>query len=129
MEFHIVGKGFTDLETERFHQIAESLGVQGVCHWYGQIPNQDVLKLMAECDVFFFTSIFEATSTVILEAIQNNLPIVCFDRCGFGPIVDKKIGIKIPCKTPKQAVRDFSASLRYLYENRSLLASMAENCK
>lgn len=129
VEFHIVGKGFTDLETERFHQIAESLGVQGVCHWYGQIPNQDVLKLMAECDVFFFTSIFEATSTVILEAIQNNLPIVCFDRCGFGPIVDKKIGIKIPCKTPKQAVRDFSASLRYLYENRSLLASMAENCK
>jgi glycosyltransferase involved in cell wall biosynthesis len=84
---------------------------------------------MQESDIFFFTSIFEATSTVILEAIQNGLPIVCFDRCGFGPIVDDSIGMKIPCKSPKQAVRDFVKAITYLYNHREVLPQMSANSK
>ena len=129
IEFHIVGKGFTDEETHAMRTKAVEYGAEGICHWHGQIPNSEVHKLMQESDIFFFTSIFEATSTVILEAIQNGLPIVCFDRCGFGPIVDEKIGIKIPCKSPQQAVKDFVAAIDYLYHHRELLPSMSANCK
>ena len=108
---------------------AVEYGAEGICHWHGQIPNVEVHKLMQESDIFFFTSIFEATSTVILEAIQNGLPIVCFDRCGFGPIVDDSIGMKIPCKSPKQAVRDFVKAITYLYNHREVLPLMSANCK
>ena len=129
IEFHIVGKGFTDEETQAMRAKAVEYGAEGICHWHGQIPNVEVHKLMQESDIFFFTSIFEATSTVILEAIQNGLPIVCFDRCGFGPIVDDSIGMKIPCKSPKQAVRDFVKAITYLYNHREVLPQMSANCK
>lgn len=129
IEFHIVGKGFTEEETQAMRTAAVEYGADSICHWHGQIPNHEVHKLMQESDIFFFTSIFEATSTVILEAIQNGLPIVCFDRCGFGPIVDESIGIKIPCKSPKQAVKDFVAAIDYLYHHREVLPGMSENCK
>lgn len=129
IEFHIVGKGFTDEETQAMRAKAVEYGAEGICHWHGQIPNVEVHKLMQESDIFFFTSIFEATSTVILEAIQNGLPIVCFDRCGFGPIVDDSIGMKIPCKSPKQAVRDFVKAITYLYNHREVLPLMSANCK
>ena len=129
LEFHIVGKGFTDEETQTMKARAVEYGADSICHWHGQIPNSEVHRLMQKSDIFFFTSIFEATSTVILEAIQNGLPIVCFDRCGFGPIVDEKIGIKIPCKSPKQAVKDFVSAIDYLYHHREVLPVMSANCK
>lgn len=129
IELHIVGKGFTDAVTEDMHRTAKELDVDDICRWHGFIPNEEVHKLMRECDLFFFTSIFEGTSTVMLEAIQNNLPVVCFDRCGFGPVVDESIGRKIVCKSPDQAVNDFASQIKYLYENPNVLRSMAENCE
>lgn len=128
IEFHIVGKGFTESETTRMHQMAQQLHIDSICRWHGQIPNAEVHHLMNEMDVFLFTSIFEATSTVVLEAIGHGLPIVCFDRCGFGAVVTDRIGRKIPCKTPSRAVKDFSGVIRDLYDHREPLLSMSQCC-
>lgn len=129
MEFHIVGKAFDDAETKRMKGVADKLGIADRCVWYGQIANRDVQRLMRSGSVFFFTSIFEATSTVVLEAIQNRLPIVCFDRCGFGPLVDESIGRKVECVTPEKAVADFAYVIRMLHDNRDVLSRMSKNCE
>lgn len=129
IKFHIVGQAFTDEETKSYHQYADSLGISDICIWYNQIPNADVHKLMQKCHLFFFTSIFEATSTVILEAITNHLPIVCFDRCGFGPIVTTDIGLKVELTTPNQAIKEFAKQISYLYHNRDYLQKLSEGCK
>ncbi len=128
LELHIVGTGITDDITERMHQRAEELHVDYLCHWHGRIPNAEVHQLMKESDIFFFTSIFEATSTVILEAISNRLPIVCFDRCGFGAIVDDTIGRKVSCKDPRQAVSDFCNVIQEFNTHRDRLLQMSQNC-
>lgn len=128
VEMHVVGRGFDDSITEEMHRYAEEIGVADRVVWHGQIPNEEVQQLMRECDVFFFTSFFEATSTVVLEAITNNLPVVCFNRCGFGPIVDESIGRKIECHSPKQAEKEFAEKITYLYNHRDVLEQMARNC-
>lgn len=128
IKFHIVGQAFKEEETQTYKSYATTLGIDNICIWHGQIPNNQVMELMRKSHIFFFTSIFEATSTVILEAIQNKLPIVCFDRCGFGPIVDPSIGRKIPLSTPQNAVKDFSREITDLYNHREQLQEMAENC-
>ena len=129
IRFHIVGQAFKEEETQTYKSYATTLGIDEICVWCGQIPNNQVMRLMRKSHIFFFTSIFEATSTVILEAIQNKLPIVCFDRCGFGPIVDSSIGRKIRLSTPQNAVKDFSREITDLYNHRELLQEMADNCK
>ncbi|MEJ8764151.1 glycosyltransferase [Phocaeicola sp. HCN-40430] len=128
IRFHIVGQAFNAEETEKYKKYAQTLGIDNICVWHGQIPNNEVLMLMQKSHLFFFTSIFEATSTVILEAIQNKLPIVCFDRCGFGPIVDSSIGRKIQLSTPQNAIIDFAREITELYNHKNLLDTMSNNC-
>lgn len=112
-----------------YKRMAENMGVADKCIFWGQLEHDEVLNMMIKSDIFFFTSISEATSTVILEAIGAKLPIVCFDTCGFGPIVDEKIGVKIPVSNPETSVLDFSNALKYLYYHRGLLPVMSKNCE
>ena len=64
-----------------------------------------------------------------MEAIGNNLPVICFDTCGQGDAVNEKVGRKIPLSNPKQSVHDFAEVLKELESNRTLLKQMSENCK
>jgi len=125
VRLNIVGGGPHEND---YKKLAEELGVSDKCVFYGIVPNNEVLKMMQKADLFFFTSIKEDTSTVILEAINTGLPIVCFDTCGFGPIVDESIGRKIKITNPKQSIKDFAEVIRELYHHRELLPQMSDNC-
>ena len=80
-------------------------------------------------DVFLFTSVAEGTPHVVLEAIANHLPVLCFDTCGHGDSVNEKVGRKIPISHPDQSVKEFAKQLEYLYFHREVLQTMSENCR
>lgn len=111
-----------------YKSYAAKLGIEDMITWRGQVSNEEVQKMMAKADVFFFTSVLESTSTVILEALSNHLPIVCFDACGFGSIIDETVGLKIKLSKQEQSVTDFANCFRKLYNDRALLKRMSENC-
>ena len=71
----------------------------------------------------------EDTSTVVLEAVSNRLPVLCFDACGMAAVIDDKVVWKIPLTKPSKSVQDFSGNLNELEGNRDLLKQMSENCK
>ncbi len=126
IKLHVVGTGD---DVRSYKTMAQKLGVENNCIWYGQIDNIEVQRLMCVSDLLFFTSIAEATSTVILESISNKLPILCFDTCGFGPLVDERIGVKIQLKRPKKSAEEFASVIKMLYANRWLLMQMSANCE
>ena len=84
-----------------YKKIATNLGITQQIIWHGNLNNAKVLALMKKADLFFLTSVSEDTSTVVLEAISSQLPVLCFDACGFGHVINEKVGIKIPLSTPK----------------------------
>ncbi|WBL22040.1 glycosyltransferase family 4 protein [Zunongwangia sp. HRR-M8] len=124
---HVVGSGSKQQEISA-NKMVETLGIKNQVIFYGSIPHVMVLKKMKKMQVFFFTSVSEDTSTVVLEAISNQLPVLCFDACGFGAIVNEKIGVKIKLSSPEKSVSEFSSKLNYLFENRDLLKEMSINC-
>lgn len=126
IKLHIVGFGMND-EDAKYKNLAKELEIEDKCIWYGKLDNVKVMELMQRMNVFFFTSIMEATSTVTLEAIQNRLPIICHDTCGFGNIVNDSIGRKIELCTPHDSVNDFAKVIEELYHNKSILAEMQPN--
>jgi glycosyltransferase involved in cell wall biosynthesis len=83
---------------------------------------------MQSSDLFFFTSVAEGTPHVVLEAISNNLPVLCFDICGQGDSIDERVGIKISLSNPTQSISDFSSKIKYLYNNRDILLQFSDNC-
>ncbi len=126
IKLHIVGFGMNN-EDEKYKNLAKELKVEDKCVWHGKLSNTEVHSIMREMDIFFFTSIMEATSTVTLEAIQNRLPIVCHDTCGFGNIVNDSIGRKIKLRTPQDSINDFAKIIEELYHNRDILTAMQSN--
>jgi len=124
----VYGSG-SDEQVRHAKYLASELGIEDMVVWHGNQPNEVVLEAMRKSQVFFFTSVSEDTSTVVLEAISNRLPVVCFDACGMAAVIDDKVGRKIPLSKPMQSVHDFAKVLKDLERNRGLLKQMSENCK
>lgn len=122
---HVAGSG--DIDT--YKKISSVCGVEDKVVFHGQVNHEEINNLMQDSDVFLFTSIMDATSTVVMEAIQNRLPVICFDTCGFGTVVNDTIGIKVQLSNPEQSVQDFANAIRKLYVDRQLLSQLSENCK
>lgn len=122
---HIVGGG----DSAFYQQMAEGLGIADQCVWHGMVSHDEVQKLMQASDIFFFTSVAEGTPHVVLEAIGNNLPVVCFDTCGQGDAVNDKVGRKVALSNPAQSAADFAKLLNNLEHDRKLLKQLSENCK
>lgn len=124
IRLHIVGG-----DAEVYKLLANTLGVQDKCIWHGVVSHGEVQDIMRKSDVFFFTSVAEGTPHVVLEAIGNNLPVICFDTCGQGDAVNEKVGRKISLSNPHISACEFAKILDELEHNRSYLKTMSENCK
>ena len=122
---HIVGGG----DAGQYKSLAAELGIAEQCVWHGAVSHDEVQTIMQQSDVFFFTSVAEGTPHVVLEAIGNNLPVVCFDTCGQGDAVNHNVGRKIPLSNPAQSAGDFARILNELERDRGLLKQLSANCR
>jgi len=128
IQLYICGIG-NEQQTTYYHQLANNLNIQKQIKWCGYKSNQKILSEMCEAHLFFFTSVSEDTSTVVLEAVSCQLPVLCFNACGFGNVVNEQVGIKIPLSTPQQSINDFAEKITYLFNHRDVLKQMSENCR
>jgi glycosyltransferase involved in cell wall biosynthesis len=128
LKVHIVGESKNPEITAFYKEKARKLGIENLCDWRGWISHDEVQALMKESDLLFFPSVVEGTPHVVLESIANNLPIVCFDACGQGDIVNERLGIKIPVSRPEESICKFVEAISELYHDRKLLSEMRANC-
>lgn len=124
----IYGSG-SDEHIASVKNIIDSLGITDKVVWHGNQPNDVVMNAMRKSQLFFFTSISEDTSTVVLEAVSNRLPVLCFNACGMAAVIDDKIGRKVSLSNPIQSAKDFARLLNELECDRALLKQMSESCK
>ena len=123
----IAGTG-NDAEVSHYQGMAKSLRIEDKVTWLGRVKHEKVDRLMREKDAFLFTSILEATSTVVPEAISNNLPIICFNACGFGHLVKDKVGETIELQAPKHAAVAFAEKIDKLAIDKTTLKNYSIAC-
>ncbi|HPA21370.1 MAG TPA: glycosyltransferase family 4 protein [Verrucomicrobiae bacterium] len=87
----------------------------------GSVPNSELPRLFADCDVFVFPSLFEGFGLVILEAMASGLPAITTEATG-GPdfISEGRDGFLVPAGD----VDALEAKMRWCIENRGSLAEM-----
>lgn len=125
---NIYGQGNEQQEREAKELVA-NLNISDQIIWHGNKPLATVHQAMREAQLFFFTSVNEDNPNVVLEAISNRLPVLCFDTCGFGVTVDETVGRKIPLTDPQQSIVEFAERLNMFFVNRPLLEELSNNCK
>ena len=109
-------------------ELVSRLNLEGKVMFAGACANNEVKQRMAKADAFLFTSVNEDTSTVVMEAISAQLPVVCFDCCGMSSVVDEQVGITVPLTYPEQSVIDFAMALNTLYASPERCARLSYNC-
>jgi glycosyltransferase involved in cell wall biosynthesis len=105
--------------TGKWKRLAEKLGIAQRCQWLGWLPREQAVREMNQAHVFVITSMQDLTSTVLLEALSQGLPVVCPDHCGFSNVVTPDCGIKLPLESPRQLQRDLADAILRLEQDET----------
>jgi glycosyltransferase involved in cell wall biosynthesis len=112
-------------ERRRWSSMANRLRIASMLEWKGQLAHTEAKAVMRHADVFVFTSLKEATSTVVMEALSYGLPVICHDACGMAQVIDESCGLKIPLKSPRHSIRGFHAAIQSLMNDSTLLEALS----
>lgn len=123
VELHIIGDGPLRKKSEVF---AKDLKINGICRWHGWVESSKVLDIMNSCDVLLFSSLLEATSTAVVQALSIGLPVICLKHCGFGDIIDDTCGITIEIDQPPKVIKDFSNALIKILEKPESIEQLSK---
>ena len=124
----VYGSG-SDEQVGSAKRLVDAMGINGRVIWHGNQPNDVVMNAMRKAQLFLFTSVSEDTSTVVLEAVSNRLPVLCFDACGMAAVIEDKVGRKVALSEPIMSAHEFARLLNELEHDRTLLKQMSVNCK
>jgi glycosyltransferase involved in cell wall biosynthesis len=111
--------------TSSWRRLSAKLGVEFRCRWLGQVPRARALAEMQSAHVFVITSLYDLTSTVLVEALANGLPVICPDLYGFHDAVTRRCGFRIPASSPAHLVAGIARSIELLHGNEELRYRMA----
>ena len=118
--FQIIGSG--PLE-KALLKMADELKLSNI-EWIRKVSHEDVFNLMGNADFFVHTSIREATSSVIPEALSMGLPVICHNAYGMGVAVNDDCGIRIPLISPEESIKDFRRAIEQLIGDRIFLRKL-----
>jgi len=118
----ILGQG---PDTAKWKRLADRLGLADRCTWTGWLPRDVAVSRLHAAHLFVITSLKDLTSTVLLEALSQGLPVLCPDHCGFSNVVTDACGIKLPIHTPKQFSRELAKAIVQLEGNEPLRRQLA----
>jgi len=117
IELRIIGDGPL---RSRYEDLVKELQIVNVI-WMGNILHDEVFSLMQNSDILIHSSIKEATSAVILEALTFGLPVICHDAFGMSHAINETCGIKIPLESPNKSIVGFYKAINQCVQNRELI--------
>jgi glycosyltransferase involved in cell wall biosynthesis len=119
----IYGDGPSRMGWER---LAARLRIGSRCVWHGQVSRAEALAGLKSAHLFVTTSLKDLTSTVILEALVNGVPVVCPDHCGFADVVNEQCGIKIPICNVREFETGLSRAIAAIARDETARRRLAE---
>jgi glycosyltransferase involved in cell wall biosynthesis len=115
-ELWIIGDG---PERYRLQQQAEALGIGGTVTFHGWVAREECPRLLSQCDVFLYPSVFDCGGVVVLEAMSLGLTVVALNWGGPGDylasgggVLVKPVGRQRSVAELVKAVRSLTASKR-----------------
>ena len=104
----VLGKGPC---TDKWQGLAHRLGIEDRCQWHGWLSREEAIHVIHRSHIFVITSLKDLTSTVLLEALSQGVPVICPDHCGFSTVINHDCGIKVPLHSPRQVQVGIAAAI------------------
>jgi len=122
-EFWLIGDG---PEHRHLKRLVHRYRISEKVRFWGDLPRQEVLRKLAECDVLVHPSLHDSGGWVCLEAMAAGRPVICLDLGGPAMQVTEETGFKVPAISSKQVVDDLREAMRRLAQDPALRAGMGD---
>lgn len=119
---NVIGEGKMLLELKKY---SRQKGLDNII-WHGNIPRADVFELMKNSHLHVISSLGDATTTVLFEAMSFAVPTMTLDHCGMAGVVCEKCGIKIPIHSYKQVISDIAKRIDKLIEKPEKIQQLSQ---
>jgi glycosyltransferase involved in cell wall biosynthesis len=96
---------------------ADAMGLAERVHFTGRLPRDQVLKQYANHDVFLFPSVHDTGSFSVIEAMVNELPVICLDIGGPPVAVGPGCGITVKPGSRAHVVSELGKAIRHYCAN------------
>lgn len=123
IQLHIIGDGPLKTSLEKF-SIENNLDQSIV--WHGLIKRNEVFELLTRSHLHIITSLSEANTTVIWEAMSAGVPTISLDHCGMHDTICEKCGVRIEIESYKQVIDDLTYQLDYFVINPKELERLSK---
>ncbi len=120
IKFLIIGRGSLE---ETLYKMAKDLRLNNL-EWIQEVKHEEIFELMGTSDFLVHTSLREATSSVIPEALSMGLPVICHDAFGMGIAINESCGIKVPLRSPEESIVGFHEAMKKLVMDKPLLEQL-----
>lgn len=104
-------------------RLAVRLGLSERAQFRGRLPREQILKLYPDYDVFLFPSLHDTGGYAVIEAMSNQLPVVCLDCGGPALAVQAGCGIKVPLGSRRGVISGLARAIEGYHQNRMLIAT------
>jgi glycosyltransferase involved in cell wall biosynthesis len=104
----IIGSGPCE---SAWRKCARKYGVTDRLEWLGTVPRTTVLEYMQQAHALTVTSVYDLTSTVVVEALANGLPVICPDRFGFKDAITADSGIRFDASSRMKFISGLRESI------------------
>lgn len=121
---NVVGGGGT--LRDKMIQYGHRNGISSKITWYGVIPRLQVIELLKSAHLHVISSLGEATTTVLFEAMSCGVPTMSLDHCGMAGVICEKCGIKIPIQTQKQVTDDMASQISRLINHPNEITQLSK---
>lgn len=122
-EYWIVGEG---PERHSLENMSKELLIDHRVKFFSELPRNDVMKKLSECDVLVHPSLHDSGGWVCLEAMAMGKPVLCLDLGGPAMQVTEETGFKISAGTPEQSVIDLKNALIRLSNDSCMAGRMGQ---
>jgi glycosyltransferase involved in cell wall biosynthesis len=119
----------TGPQSARWRALARRLGLDDRCTWHGRVSRAEAVAGLARAHVFVITSIKDLTSTVLLEAMSQAVPVVCPDHCGFSDVVTPGSGIKVRIGSTAEFMVGLGRAVAALHQDEPRRLALAEGAR
>ncbi len=102
---------------------AKKLGLVERTIFLGRLPRDQVLKMYRDYDVFVFPSLHDTGGYAVIEAMFNELPVICLDCGGPAIAIRSGCGIRVPLGPRPKMIAELAAAIRrYDRDRQAMLA-------
>ena len=111
--------------SERWQATAIELGIAGKVNWAGRVSRDVAITRMSESHVMVVTSVYDLTSTVVIESLCVGLPVICPDHYGFRDAIDDSCGFRVGTASLAEISQGIADALAVLHDDEVLRQELA----